>query len=276
MKFRADLHCHTTCSDGSMTPREIVFHAKEMGLSGLSITDHDNVSAYTEAIPAAKEAKIALGTGVEFSSVTEGRSVHLLGYDFDPTDPELKAFCERHVIRRRGRNKAIFSKLEKQGMKIDEEKFETLLEKGLPVGRPHIALELVEKGYVKTVQEAFDRFLGDRKPCFDPGSPISTRETIDLIHKLGGKAFLAHPHFLRNSRLIRQLLSLPLDGIECYYARIPSEQEAKWVQLAEKHGLLMSGGSDFHGEIKPMIPLGCSWVTEETFDKIFERHRWKY
>jgi len=276
MKFRADLHCHTTCSDGSMTPREIVFHAKEVGLSGLSITDHDNVLAYKEAIPAAEEAKIALGTGVEFSSVLEGKNVHLLGYDFDPNDPDLLAFCKRHVIRRRERNRIILSKLEKHGMEIDPKKFEVLLERGIPVGRPHIALELIERGYVKSMQESFDRFLADGKPCFDPGKPISAKETIDLIHKLGGKAFLAHPHFLRNSRMIRKLLSLPLDGIECYYARIPRDQEEKWVEIAEKRGLLKSGGSDFHGDIKPMIPLGCSWVTEETFDRIFERYRWKY
>lgn len=276
MTFRADLHCHSTCSDGSMTPRDLVFHAKEIGLRGLSITDHDNVRAYSEAIQAAEEAEIWLGTGVEFSSVHAGKSVHILGYDIDHEDPSLLQFCERHVIRRRERNRAIVSRLAERDMPIDEAFLDSLLDSGVPVGRPHIALQLVEKGYVKNVQEAFDLYLGDKKCCFDPGSPISSVETIEVIHNAGGKAFLAHPHFLKNSRIVSTLLLLPFDGIECYYSRLPAEKEAKWVRIASQRNLLMSGGSDFHGVIKPAIPLGCSWVNEVTFDKIFERHRWKF
>lgn len=259
-----------------MTPRELVFHAKEMGLSGLSITDHDNVRAYFEAVNAAQDAQIWLGTGVEFSSVYDGKSVHILGYDLDIEASSLLEFCDRHVVRRRARNHTIIEKLSARGMDVDGQALDALLDAGVPVGRPHIALQLLKRGHVESVQQAFDELLGDGRPCFDPGMPISSSETIDVIHRAGGKAFLAHPFFLKNSRLISNLLLLPFDGIECYYSRFPPYQEAKWVRIAKERNLLISGGSDFHGVIKPMIPLGCSWVNEQTFDLIFERHRWKF
>ncbi|NGX48371.1 MAG: 5'-3' exoribonuclease [Chlamydiae bacterium] len=271
--FRADLHCHTNCSDGSMSPEELIFHAKEVGLSGLSITDHDTINAYRAAIPAAKKAGIALGSGVEFSSVDEGVSVHILGYDFDLQNPSLQDFCKRHIERRKSRNERILEKLATQGIFIDHEELEKEMSEDHPVGRPHIALALVRKGVVSSVQEAFMRFIGDGKPCFDPGIPISTDETIDIIHEAGGKAFIAHPHLLHNSKLGEKLLKKPFNGIECFYSKCTPQQEQKWVNKARERGLLMSGGSDFHGAIKPGIPLGCSWVDQTTFEQIFQKHR---
>ncbi|MDN3506545.1 MAG: PHP domain-containing protein [Simkaniaceae bacterium] len=264
MNFRADLHCHSTCSDGTMSPIELIALAKEVGLSGISITDHDTISAYAEAIPAAKEAGLALGPGVEFSSVDEGLSVHVLAYDFDLESPELLALCQRHVKRREDRNRRIIEKLKARGLPIEEEGIK---------GRPHIALALIKKGYASSVQDAFNRLIGDGKPCFDPGAPISTDETISVIHKAGGKAFIAHPHLLRNPKLGEKLLEKPFDGIECYYSKCPPNQEQRWVKVAQEKRLLMSGGSDFHGAIKPGIPLGCSWVDETTFMEIFQNNR---
>ena len=267
-KFRADLHCHTNCSDGSMSPKEILVHAKKIGLQGLSITDHDTVSAYHEAIPIARELGILLGSGVEFSSVDQGVSIHILGYDIDLESKELIAFCKRHLERRRERNRKILEKLQDRGILIElEEEGEEH-----PAGRPHIALALVEQGIVASSAEAFKKLIGDGCPCFDPGNPISTDETIALIHKAGGKAFLAHPHLLKSSRALSHVMKKPLDGIECYYAKCSPSQEQKWVRLAREKGLLMSGGSDFHGMVKPQIPLGCSWIDREGFDQIFEKH----
>ncbi|NGX38509.1 MAG: 5'-3' exoribonuclease [Chlamydiae bacterium] len=271
MSFRADLHCHTTCSDGSLSPEELIAHAKEIGLSAVSITDHDTVDAYERAIPAAKKAQIWLGAGVEFSSVDEGLSVHILGYDIDIKNQELKAFCQKHIERRKDRNRRIIEKLAKKGMVIDQD----ALGSGYTIGRPHIALALVEKGYINSIQDAFNQFIGDGKSCFDPGIPVSTDQTIAMIHQAGGKAFIAHPHVLRNQRHISKLLEKPFDGLECYYSKCTPEQERKWVQLAREKNLIISGGSDFHGAIKPHIPLGCSWVDQMTFEQIFERQRWK-
>jgi len=271
--FRADLHCHSNCSDGTMSPEELIFHAKEIGLSGLSITDHDTINAYEKAIPAAKEAGIALGPGVEFSSVDEGKSIHILGYDFDLQNPALQVFCKRHIERRKVRNERILEKLASRGIILDREQLQQEIAKGHPVGRVHIALALVQKGVVRSIQEAFLRFIGDGKPCFDSGIPISTDETIEILHEAGGKVFIAHPHLFRNAKQVEMLLKKPFDGIECYYSKCSPNQEHKWVKKAQERGLLKSGGSDFHGTVKPGIPLGCSWVDQTTFEQIFQKHR---
>jgi 3',5'-nucleoside bisphosphate phosphatase len=264
--FRADLHCHTNCSDGTLTPVEVVRLAKEIGLSALSITDHDSVNAYETALPAAKEAGLLLGTGVEFSSYHLGRSVHLLGYNYSLESPELHAFCAKHHERRRQRNLAILAKLGARGIVIKEEELV-----GKTIGRPHIAALMIKKGFVSTIKEAFNLYIGDDCSCFVSGVQISTAETIGVIHRAGGKAFLAHPHLLNNGSLLKELLKLPFDGIECHYARCQPAQEKRWIKIAQERGYLMSGGSDFHGAVKPDIPLGCSWVGEESFFAIFDK-----
>lgn len=266
--FRADLHCHTLCSDGTMTPEQLLRLAKEIGLSGISITDHDTVEAYSQAPAIAKDLGILLGTGVEFSSVFQKMNVHVLGYDFDLKSPAIVKLCGRHQLRRRERNKAILDHLSRLGMSIAEEELLALGER--TIGRPHIAKLMVDKGYVSSIKEAFNHYIGDGKPCYDPGEGVSTQETIEIIHQAKGKAFIAHPHLLEHARKIRELLKLPFDGIECYYAKFSSEQENRWVQIAKERGWLMSGGSDFHGSSKEYIQLGCSWVDEENFHKIFQ------
>lgn len=270
--FRADLHCHSTCSDGSMSPRELVFHAKAVGLSGLCITDHDTIAAYMTAIEAAKLAGILLGSGVEFSSVHEGISVHVLGYDVDLSSPALKELCDRHVMRRKKRNETIVKKLAEGGMPIDLVELEEGSAEGRPMGRPHIAQALLKKGYVKTFGEAFQKYIGDGRPFFDPGEPISTEETLAVIHEARGKAFIAHPHLMEGKNKVLRVLELPFDGLECFYSKCLPVQEKKWVEIAEEKGLLISGGSDFHGKMKQGIPLGSSWVDRETFEKIFEKN----
>jgi len=265
--FRADLHCHTTCSDGSLTPTELIARAKEAGLSALAITDHDTVDAYAEATEAAKKAGIILGTGIEFSSYEGKLSVHVLGYNIDLESPELLELCKRHQIRREERNRSILSKLARLGMNLEEKDLVTI--GGRVIGRAHIALALVRKGYVNSTQDAFSRYIGDGKPCFDPGAPITLDETLRVIHAAHGKAFLAHPHLLPEGAKARKLLEKPFDGIECFYARCPRDQTHRWVDMARDRHLLISGGSDFHGALKPQIPLGASWVDEATFNAIF-------
>ena len=152
-------------------------------------------------------------------------------------------------------------------MPIDE----SLLEREGVVGRAHIAAKLLEMGYVKSYMDAFHRLIGDGKPCFDPGIPITTDETLNVIHAAGGKAFIAHPHLLPGGARVRKLLEKPFDGIEFYYSRSPLDQEKRWIKLANERGLLISGGSDFHGKFRPEVPLGYSWVDEETYNKIFSQ-----
>lgn len=267
-QFRADLHCHTTCSDGSLTPKEIIAHAKAVGLSGLSITDHDTVAAYEEALPAAEQVGLKLGIGIEFSSQEGDLSVHILGYNFILYHPEILRLCAEHRDRRLERNRLILQKLKERKMPLDE----AFLHEGFVVGRAHIAMKMVENGYVKTISEAFQRFLGDGKPCFAAGRSISTDETLRVIHAAKGKAFIAHPHHLPSGSRLRKLLDKPFDGIECYYSRFFPHQEKQWINLAKERNLLISGGSDYHGVVRPDVPLGCSWVDEATFNKIFDGH----
>lgn len=262
------MHCHTTLSDGTLTPEELLRLAKEIGLAGISITDHDTIEAYREAPLLAKQLGLRLGSGAEFSCVFQKMNVHVLAYDFDLKSPAIAGLCARHQERRRNRNKAILDKLSRLGKTIDEEELLALGER--TIGRPHIAHLMVKKGYAGSIKEAFNVYLGDGKLCYDPGVGISVEETIEIIHQARGKAFIAHPHLLEHARKIRELLKVPFDGLECHYAKFPADQEKRWIQTAKEKGWLISGGSDFHGANKEHIPLGCSWVDEETFHKIFE------
>lgn len=275
MIFRADLHCHTTCSDGSLTPEELVRHAKEIGLSGLSITDHDSVEAFVTALPLAKQLGLPMISGVEFSTVHHGTSIHILGYCFELHHPVIKEFCEKHKERRLDRNRAILKKLGEHNMTITEADIEAgtredVLKTNRTIGRPHIALAMVKKGYVDSVQEAFKKYLAEGKSCYAQGESFTTQESVDIIHKAKGLAIIAHPHLIDDIPTLRQMLEMNFDGLECYYARFPLEQQERWIEIAKKRNLMVTGGSDFHGDIKPNIPLGASYVSEEIFNPLLD------
>lgn len=265
--FRADLHCHTTCSDGTVDPEALIHQAKKMDLQGLSITDHDTIAAYATAVPVAKELGILLGTGVEFSCVFQGQNIHILAYDFILSSPIIKMLCSKQQLNRFQRNQIILEKLSTQGIFLAQEELDNL---GEVLGRPHIAQLMIKKEYVNSIQEAFALYLGDNKSCFYQGKLLEIEEAIGLIHQANAKVFLAHPHLLSSSIVVKDLLKLPFDGIECYYAKISSGQEKRWIKLAKSKGLLISGGSDYHGSIKSYLPLGCSWVDKDTFFSIFQ------
>lgn len=267
--FKADLHCHTTCSDGSLDPKEMIDLAVEIGLSALSITDHDTIDAYKVAIPYAKEKGLLLGTGIEFSCEYKKQSIHVLGYGFSLEDETFSKYCLRQQEKRLHRNREILEKLQRLHIAVEEKDLVLLHEKASTLGRPHIAAVMVSKGYVRSIQEAFQLYLGDDKRCFVPGEPFPVAEAIDVIHKAGGKAFIAHPHLYQNSHLIKEVISLPFDGIECYYGRSHPDKVKRWKKMAQHKGLLISGGSDFHGKAKPHIPLGASWVDLAIFESIF-------
>lgn len=264
--FRADLHCHTIFSDGTLSPEALIDKAQEIGLSALCITDHDSVEAYKRALPYAQAKQILLGTGVEFSCTHKETSVHLLGYGIDITHPKLLSFCQRHAKRRTERNRKILEKLRQINMPLSEEE---LCSMGHMIGRPHIALLMLKKGYVPSIKTAFQLYIGDDKPCYVRGCAFSVEETIAIIHEAGGKAFIAHPHLLHHRCKIKELLCFPIDGLECYYAQFNNEQTKRFIKLAKEKNLLMSGGSDFHGETLEHTRLGSSWVDEATFHTIF-------
>lgn len=266
--FRADLHCHSTYSDGTMTPIELLEHAKEKQLSAISITDHDTIDAYTdEAYKKAEELNVRLLPGIELSSRHEEYPVHILGYGYKKADALLE-LCDKHQTRRENRNRGILEMLKKKGFDVSEEEVLQLAPER-SIGRPHIAKLLIDKGYVSSIQEAFDLYLGEGKCCFEIGVSFTPEETIDVIHAASGKAFIAHPHLIRTPKVIEDLLKMNFDGIECYYGLYHHGQEKEWLNVTKKRGWLVSGGSDFHGSVKPHIRLGCSWVGEEMVNNIF-------
>lgn len=266
--FRADLHCHTTCSDGSDSPFALLQIAKKASLSGLSITDHDTVDAYTpELFAEAAKLGIELLPGVEISSQLDDATVHVLGYGFDLHNDLFHQFLREILSARDERNRAILKKLAAKGMLITEEELKTFAPRRT-VGRPHIAELLVKKGYVSSSRDAFQLYLKESASCYVPGFKQKPQEVIAVIHKAGGKAVLAHPHFFKKQNFVKKLLDMPFDGVECYYSLLAKEMEAPWVKIAGEKNLIATGGSDYHGVLKPQIPLGCSWVGRETFEAL--------
>lgn len=271
--IRADLHCHSTCSDGTLSPKELVELAHASGLQGLSITDHDTIDAYRDLHSYARDHfSISLIHGIEFSCTHRNKSIHVLGYSFSLQNTALQAHCQKHRERREARHLKILALLEKNRIRITEQEIKTIA-KGAPIGRPHIAQAIVNRGYALTVEEAFRKFIGDGKPCFVKSEAFPVEETIEIIHQAGGFAVIAHPHLIRNAIITRELLEMAFDGIECFYSRFSLPQNQIWVDIANKKGLFITGGSDFHGAIKPSIALGCSWTPENTFFHLLEKQR---
>lgn len=266
--FRADLHCHTTCSDGSDDPLTLLSIAKQVALHGLSITDHDTIDAYTpEVFAEAARLGIRLLPGVEISSQKDGLPVHVLGYGIDLHSKKLQEFLEQIQVTREERNRAILKKLSARNMPITEEELKAFAPHRT-IGRPHIAELMVKKKYVQTIRDAFERYLKESGLCYVPGFKCTPEEVIEIIKEAGGKAVLAHPHFFKKQTFVRKLLELPFDGLECYYSLLSKEIEAPWVKIAKEKGMIATGGSDYHGKIKPQTPLGCSWVGEGTFNAL--------
>lgn len=268
-EFRADLHCHTTCSDGSDEPFVLLHLAKQIGLQGLSITDHDTIDAYTpELFALAARLNLRLLSGIEISSEQDDCTVHILGYGLDLNNAGLKEFLIQMCERRGERNRAILQKLAALKMDISEDELKAFAI-ARTIGRPHIAQLMVKKGYVQTVRDAFALYLKEGALCYAAGIKYEPREVVDQIHKAKGKAVLAHPHFFKKGALLRKLLDLEFDGLECYYAKLAKALELPWLKVAKERGLIATGGSDYHGSIKPHIPLGSSWVGVHTFASLF-------
>jgi hypothetical protein len=259
--FKADLHTHSTFSDGSLTPKELILEAKKRHLSALSITDHDNVDAFFEAEPIAKQEGIQLLQGLELSCELLSTSIHVLGYGFDLE--MMQKLCHRFLELRAERNAKIIEKLQKKGIAIKLDDLEGSY--SMALGRPHIAAKLVELGTVQSFQQAFEQYIGNDAPCYVSGHRPSVFEGIELIHEAGGKAILAHPHFMQNELILNELLLHPFDGIEAHYAYFSKAQCDYFVNIAKQKQWLITGGSDFHGPTK-INQLGSYYTDEETFN----------
>ena len=246
MKEFADLHLHSTYSDGVYSPHELASMAKAAGITALALTDHDTLKGLPEMKEAAKETGIDFIPGVEFSARWENRQVHIIGYGIDEHNALLLERLADVRNARRSRLEKIIKRLHEMGMPVEV----PVPEEGQrAVGRPHIARALVSQGYVKTVQEAFDLYIGEGKPAYQPQTKMTPPEAVMLIHQAGGLAVQAHPEEIGDRALALKLLeALAYDGIEVYHPSAKDKTtEDFWLQIARGRKLLVTGGSDFHG-----------------------------
>lgn len=272
-----DLHMHSTFSDGRLTPTELVKAAIDKGLGVIAITDHDSWNGIEEALEAAEKINTEAGkqlirviTGVELGSQYGNDSVHILGLHVNRSFQPLQAKMDDMRHKREHRLEAMIEKLHELGYDIT---VETCDPKNRAVGRPHVAKALVAKGYVNSVQEAFDRFLRRGGPAYVPQPKLSPEEAVDLIHQAGGIAILAHPSELADHDLPEYLIShVPFDGIEIKHpSALTVAEQAKWLELAHKYKLMTSGGSDYHA-IPDRFPeeLGIWQVNYEDVKEVIE------
>jgi len=254
-----DLHSHTTYSDGTYTPHELIAHAVEKGCEYFSITDHDNFEHISHLGDIPKN--IHYIPGVEISAEFP-KTLHILGYGFDPEHAELKNTLNALQEARRKRNEAMLVKMAKEGFHISMEELHEESRGGI-VGRPHFANLMLAKGYVKSYQEAFDKYLAKGQPLYMDKQRLEPKEAIRLILTAGGIPVMAHPYQTDLSsseleNLIIELKSYGLQGIEAYYSQHSKEQVKEYLEVAKKYDLLVTAGSDFHGGNKPDIDLGMN------------------
>lgn len=255
-----DLHVHSTCSDGTFTPAQLVECAAKAGLSAFALTDHDTVEGIPQALEAAERIGMEVIPGIEFSTVYQGRDLHILGLDLDYENPlfqEKLAFLQRD---RAERNQKMIDKMAADGITISWEQMAELFGEQLWT-RAHFARYLAAKGYVAHMWDAFQSHIGDHCRYYVPRQKVSPFETVKLIRKLNGIPVLAHPfqYHLEEEALTALIKALKRDGllgIEAVYSTHTTAQENELRKLARNFGLSISGGSDFHGANKPDIALG--------------------
>ncbi|MBD2482902.1 PHP domain-containing protein [Planktothrix sp. FACHB-1365] len=239
-----ELHCHTTYSDGQLTPTELVITAAEVGVKALAITDHDTLSGWEEAFQAAASYNIEIVPGVELSTVYNERSLHILG--FYPDKNKLENPLKERLNGRKNRANQILEKLAQLGYPIELE----AMGEGVAAARPHIARALVKAGYIQSPQEAFERWLGEHKPAFVQYDKFSSLDGIQLLKSCGAVPVWAHPYLYQGGKVetvFHELLEAGLMGIEVYHPHHSDSQIQRLEKLCEAYGLLKTGGSDYHG-----------------------------
>jgi 3',5'-nucleoside bisphosphate phosphatase len=249
-KFVIDLHMHTTASDGRLSPAELVDRVAAAGLKTISVTDHDTIAALDEVTALAQPRRIRVVPGIEITAIDHGRDVHMLGYFFDTASAPLAALLMSQRALRVMRVREIANTLASLNMPIDVERLlvAAAARPGSSIGRPQIARELVSAGYVTSVQEAFDKWLAAGKPGFVPRTGPSPAEVIETVHHAGGLVSFAHPGVTRRDELIAPLVDRGLDAIEVYHSDHTTDDVIAYRGLAIRLGVLVTGGSDFHGD----------------------------
>ena len=256
-----DLHSHTNESDGTCSPAELIEEALRAGVDVLGITDHDTFRGYDQAAPLAREAGIEAVCGIELSTKLHGQSVHLLGYFLGDNGLEdFRTWVLEMQESRRERNVRLAARLRELGFDLTIEEAEAR-GRGM-TGRPHFAQLLVEKGYVRNLREAFDEYLDESAKGYVHRKEPQFAEGVARILEAGGIASLAHPIRVRGNipALLPELCDAGLNAIEAYHSDHASRDTEQYLGLAERYGLMVTGGSDFHGDVKPGVLLGTGYA----------------
>jgi 3',5'-nucleoside bisphosphate phosphatase len=267
-----DLHSHSDASDGQYAPAELVALAARAGVAVLGLTDHDTVAGLGAAAEAAARLGLRLVPGIEVSVALNRREVHLLGHFVDPAEGHLTAWSLRLEAERAGRMEAMLERLARAGIKVALEEVRAI-SGAAPLGRPHLARALVDRGVCVSTREAFDRFLADGKLCHVPRREVSPAEAIALLHGAGGTVTLAHPGASKVHRGELELLArCGLDGLEVGHADHPPSQREAFERWAAPLGLVATAGSDFHGpQVTPDRSLGEVSMSEAALEALEAR-----
>lgn len=254
-----DLHTHSNCSDGSMTPTELVAHAAERGLKAIALSDHDTVAGIDEALEAGKRYGVEIVPAIEFS-VQSDTETHILGFYIDHKCERLKDALENINKVRWQRTVNTCENLQRLGFDVSMDEALRIAPSGL-IGRAHFARILMEKGYTKSVKEGFEKYLANGRPAYDGTQYLTAEMAVKLIEDIGGVSFVAHPHLIRLSdESLREFLIMlkgyGLCGIEGYYNEYTPEMQEYFHNLARELGLEISGGTDYHAKMKPHIEIG--------------------
>jgi len=253
MKF-ADLHLHTLFSDGTFTPEELVLHAQKGGLSCIALTDHDTVEGCARTAAACAAVQMEFITGSELTAEHEDIEVHVLGYFLDTHNQTLLDRIAQFQNVRQQRIHEMVAALNKLGVPLQVEAVFALANCKSP-GRPHVARAMVKEKLIGSLDEAFERYLKKGRPAWVPKTKMSALESVQLIHQAGGLAVMAHPGLNRSDEIIPALVDAGLDGIECFHTKHSTVMSERYLEIAETHHLLVTGGSDCHGfsKNKPLI-----------------------
>ncbi|MDO8793951.1 MAG: PHP domain-containing protein [Vicinamibacterales bacterium] len=252
-----DLHLHTTASDGQCTPAELVSAASAAGLTCMAVTDHDTVAACAEVAALAAACGITTVSGIEITAVDEARDVHILAYGIRIEDADLQRFLDRQLTTRRERTGRVGRRLARLGVPIDVDAVLASVPHGRSVGRPHVARALVAAGHARSVTDAFDRWLGVGRPAFVPREGAPVAEVVAVVSRAGGIASLAHPGKARMDDRLVAFVESGLPAIEVFHPDHTLEARDRYQRFATAHGLLVTGGSDFHGDPEHGRSPGC-------------------
>ena len=266
MKF-ADLHLHTRFSDGTFTPEELVLQAQNKGLACIALTDHDSVEGCDRAAVACANVKMDFISGAELTAEHKDTEVHILGYFLDTKNQVLLDRIAKFQAVRQNRINEMCAALNKLGLPLKAESVFALANCKSP-GRPHVARALVKEKLIDNLDEAFERYLKKGRPAWVPKTKMSALESVELIHQAGGLAVMAHPGLNRTDDIIPALVKAGLDGIECFHTKHSTVMAERYLEIAEKYNLLVTGGSDCHGFSKKQPLIGTVRLPYDHVEKL--------